>query len=286
MKHTKMLIFCILVMSICQFACGWVSVPFSRMKNAVHVYPGNNDEQDAYDFITSSDRDSHMGTLANDNRRTLVFTPGKYDSFTLTLDTDYVDIIGLGSVVWEAGASATMLDCGNKKAVIAGINMDCASPSSIFDSVTNGGSASFIDCVYRDDDITEPFSYGPVYDMAGISASKTLNFGLSGGKFVNSSSSVGSIVLLLPAVNASDTANVSFKFAQYEELGSFIVEPQSGDSLTIDDTAGEGASYWQASPGSVCNYDNDIFEFSVLLIPGSPIWYGSCSIGSVTNITW
>lgn len=63
--------------------------------NSVFVGPDDN-LQDKYDWLKSSDRDAKMGALSATNRRTLILTPGTYTlGTTLTLDADYVDVLEL-----------------------------------------------------------------------------------------------------------------------------------------------------------------------------------------------
>lgn len=74
---------------------------------ALHrIYNGNNkivtpneNVLDAYDWIKSSDRDAKMGALSYENRRCLILMPGNYNwtGQALVLDTNYVDLYGLGS---------------------------------------------------------------------------------------------------------------------------------------------------------------------------------------------
>jgi len=79
-----------------------------NFKNCKYVMPGD-DIQAAYDWLKSSDRDAAMGALTSINRRVLVLSSGLYTlSATLTLDTSFVDIIGIGAypqdvVVYLAG---------------------------------------------------------------------------------------------------------------------------------------------------------------------------------------
>lgn len=64
-------------------------------KNAVFVNPGES-LSTKYNWLKSSDRDAVMGAASATNRRTLILTTGKYTlSAAWTLDTDYIDIVGL-----------------------------------------------------------------------------------------------------------------------------------------------------------------------------------------------
>lgn len=66
-------------------------------KNAIFADPAE-DVQARYDWLKSSDRDAVMGAVTWNNRRTLYLIPGKYTrTATLNIDTDFVDIIGLGN---------------------------------------------------------------------------------------------------------------------------------------------------------------------------------------------
>jgi hypothetical protein len=68
-------------------------LPFNlNLGNSVVVGP-NDDLPTKYDWLKSSDRDTEMGALSNNNRRTLILTPGQHIiTDTFALDTEYVDI--------------------------------------------------------------------------------------------------------------------------------------------------------------------------------------------------
>ena len=65
------------------------------LTNAIIVKPGD-DLAAKYDWLKSSSRDAKMGAASENNRRTLVLTPGNYSlASTFVLDTNYVDIAGM-----------------------------------------------------------------------------------------------------------------------------------------------------------------------------------------------
>lgn len=68
-----------------------------KVSNTLVICPDDN-LQNAYDWLKSSNRNGVMGTLSKTNRRCLKLLPGVYDlnSTTFTADTSYVDIIGDG----------------------------------------------------------------------------------------------------------------------------------------------------------------------------------------------
>lgn len=64
--------------------------------NAITVLP-TDDLQTKYNWLKSSARDAVMGPLSATNRRALLLAPGLYAlTSQFTLDTNYVDLIGLG----------------------------------------------------------------------------------------------------------------------------------------------------------------------------------------------
>jgi hypothetical protein len=68
--------------------------------NSLMVSPGNygtfSTLQEAYNWLASSDRDAEMGAASNENRRTLILSPGLYTlTDMLVLDTPWVDITSL-----------------------------------------------------------------------------------------------------------------------------------------------------------------------------------------------
>lgn len=64
-------------------------------RNAAIVTPDDNLAA-KYAWLKSSSRDSEMGALAEDNRRTIILAPGKHTlAETMTLGTNYVDIVSL-----------------------------------------------------------------------------------------------------------------------------------------------------------------------------------------------
>jgi len=70
-----------------------------KCDNAKVVQP-SDDIIAAYDWLASSDRDAAMGTLSWNNRRTLLCAPGLYPvTPPWTLNTNFVDVAGLGDVV-------------------------------------------------------------------------------------------------------------------------------------------------------------------------------------------
>ena len=72
--------------------------PGLSLKNAVQINP-DDDLSTKYDWLKSASRDTAMGALSVTNRRTLILTPGVYTlTATLTLGTDYVDVVGLTGV--------------------------------------------------------------------------------------------------------------------------------------------------------------------------------------------
>jgi hypothetical protein len=70
--------------------------PFNlNLGNSVVIGPDDN-LQDKYDWLKSSDRDTKMGALTRINRRTLILSPGTYTlTSTLILNTPYIDITSL-----------------------------------------------------------------------------------------------------------------------------------------------------------------------------------------------
>jgi hypothetical protein len=57
-----------------------------------------DDLQEKYNWLKSSERDAEMGVLSATNRRLLVLSPGTYTlTATLTLDTEFVDIISISN---------------------------------------------------------------------------------------------------------------------------------------------------------------------------------------------
>lgn len=87
---------------------GWNDLYGQTATNCKIVTPGDN-LQTAYDWLKSSDRDVAMGALTFTNRRTLILSAGTYSiAYALTLDTNFVDVVGLGSATIErsdAGAA-------------------------------------------------------------------------------------------------------------------------------------------------------------------------------------
>ena len=120
---------------------GFVSIPITRMRNAVHAYPPGTGTgltiQNAYDYLISSDRDAVMGTIGVLNRRTLILTPGVYTSIAILLSEDYVDIEGIGSVI-ITDTSGVVIDCASKITRISNITLDA---SSIANCLTNDTAA-------------------------------------------------------------------------------------------------------------------------------------------------
>ncbi len=129
---------------------GYSSVPIGRMINAVQAYPPGTTTgqtlQNAYDYITSSDRDAAMGTLAELNPRTLVLTAGKYTSTSLILDTNYVNIVALGDVV-ITDTSGVVINCGSVIAKITGVKLDA---SSIANGLSNDENMTLSDVTIID----------------------------------------------------------------------------------------------------------------------------------------
>ena len=125
----------IIVLMLATVSFGFVSRPLSgRLLNSVIAYPGD-DLQDAYDFLTSSDRDAEeaMGTIGVLNQRTLILTSGSYTSTSLILDTNYANIQGLGHVT-ITDTSGAVINCGSVIARISGIRIDA---DSIANALTN-----------------------------------------------------------------------------------------------------------------------------------------------------
>ncbi len=65
-------------------------------KNCLFVSP-DMDLVERYAWLKSSDRDSEMGALAVNNRRTLILTPGIYTVLSTLSLVDFVDMVGIGS---------------------------------------------------------------------------------------------------------------------------------------------------------------------------------------------
>ena len=141
MKRTKLMVAIMAIMILATSVFGFVSIPINRFKNAVHAYPPGTGTgltlQDAYDYLTSSDRDAQMGTIGVLNRRTLILSPGVYTSTALVLDTSYVDIEGIGSVI-ITDTSGAVIDCGSIITRISNVTLDA---SSIANGLTNDATA-------------------------------------------------------------------------------------------------------------------------------------------------
>ena len=156
MKRKKLMVVAVMVVMAILAASvfGFVSIPIARMQNGVHAYPPGTGTgltlQDAYDYITSSDRDAQMGTIGVLNQRTIILSAGKYTSTSLIFDTDYVNLYGLGDVT-ITDISGAVIDCGSKICRIVGIRLDA---SSIANGLTNDTNAT-LDNVLITDGFTE-----------------------------------------------------------------------------------------------------------------------------------
>ena len=127
----------VMLMLLVTSVFGFVSIPITRMQNAVHVYPPGTATgltlQDAYDYLISSDRDARMGTIGVLNRRTLILTPGTYTSTEIVLSEDYVDIEGIGLVI-ITDTSGVVIDCDSKITRISNITIDGSSIANCLDN--------------------------------------------------------------------------------------------------------------------------------------------------------
>lgn len=142
MKVTRLMAAAVvIVMMFVTIVFGFVSIPIERFKNAVHAYPPGTGTgltlQDAYDYLTSSDRDAQMGTIGVLNRRTLILSAGVYTSTAFVLDTHYVDIEGIGLVI-ITDTSGAVIDCGSIITRISNITIDA---DSIANALTNDATA-------------------------------------------------------------------------------------------------------------------------------------------------
>jgi hypothetical protein len=82
------------------------------MTNTKVVKPTDN-LQTACDWLEADARDAEMGALASGNRRTLVLAPGTYSmSYTVLMDTDYVDIMPL------VAGTVTITKTGNSMGIV------------------------------------------------------------------------------------------------------------------------------------------------------------------------
>lgn len=79
-------VFCI----ICIATTSVFGIGLMRPGNSIWVTPDDNIDE-AYNWLASSDRNGDMGTISASNRRTLILTPGTY-SDDITIDTNYVDV--------------------------------------------------------------------------------------------------------------------------------------------------------------------------------------------------
>lgn len=138
------------IMLTASMTLGYVSVPINRMINSVQAYPPGTTTgmtlQNAYDYLTSSDRDAAMGTLGILNQRTLLLTAGDYSSTALILDTAFVNIVGLGDVT-ISDTSGAVIDCGSVECNITNIRLDA---SSIANGLTNDSSVNVSNVIIID----------------------------------------------------------------------------------------------------------------------------------------
>ncbi len=160
MKQQKLMAVLMIVMLCVSSAFAYVSVPLKRnMIDAVYAWPPGTTTgqtlQNAYDYITSSDRDAAMGTLGVLNQRTLVLTAGNYSSTALVLDTNYVNILALGDAT-ISDTSGVVIDCGGVICTITGVRLDA---SSLANGLSNESQAT-LNGVYTTDGSTTEIFYG------------------------------------------------------------------------------------------------------------------------------
>ena len=159
MRKQKLMAVLMIVMLCVSSAFAFVSVPLNRMLDAVYVYPPGSATgqtlQNAYDYITSSDRDAAMGTLGVLNQRTIVLTAGNYLSTSLIFDTDYVNLFAMGDVT-ISDTSGVVINCGGKICTITGVRLDA---SSIANGLS-GDSLATLNGVYITDGSTTEVFYG------------------------------------------------------------------------------------------------------------------------------
>lgn len=109
----------------------WFNV--EKKANALIISPDDN-IQDKYDWLKSSDRDAVMGALSATNWRCLVLTPGRYiPSDSLTLDTDYIAVVSMA----PGAPEATILDVNAAKpTLIQTTNIVFLSSFTVYNSNT------------------------------------------------------------------------------------------------------------------------------------------------------
>lgn len=132
MKSVKLFVLMMLILTTSVACYGFRSRRLGRLVDAVVAVPGD-DLQDAYDYLTSSDRAGQMGAVSISNQRTLLLTAGSYTSDALVLDTDYVNIVGIGDVT-IVDSSGAAIDCGDKICSIRDVRIQA---SSIANCLTN-----------------------------------------------------------------------------------------------------------------------------------------------------
>ena len=197
MKRTKLMVamMVVVLMVMVTSAFGFVSIPITRMQNAVHAYPPGTATgltlQDAYDYLTSSDRDARMGTIGVLNRRTLVLTTGKYTSTALVLDNDYVDIVGIGSVI-ITDVSGAVIDCGSQITRISNVILDA-------DSIANGLTNDTVAVV---ENVTIIDGTDEVIYVTGVSGTYVYDTTDSG--FSTSPVLIGAIPIILEGATVND----------------------------------------------------------------------------------
>lgn len=140
--------------------------------NSVLVHCGE-DLIARYNWLKSSDRNGKMGALSATNRRTLVLVPGTITlSSTLTLDTDYVDIVSFSgnskdTIVTKGTGGATVTQTAND-VVLRGFTIrNTGSSSGDYGFLVDASDNS--DSIYEEMHFRHPYAVGSHNGVHGSS---------------------------------------------------------------------------------------------------------------------
>jgi hypothetical protein len=229
--------------------------------NSVIVAP-SDDLQDQYDWLKSSDRDSDMGALSSNNRRTLILVPGEYNlSTTLILDTDYVDIDGSPNAFIKLAGNPVTITADD--ATIRGITLNDTDQGIVvtypktFDAARTYTGKSFIPKYIN---AFENVVHGQeFFQTSCVISQDTINY-KTGDNSVKMTANPTAINFSMLYWNSSNKFNPPLDWTNYNFACRFYIHPGSGSSdpstiasiaFQILDTSGRATTWKIYNPVGV-----------------------------------
>lgn len=271
MKRTKLMVTMMAVMSMILITSvfGFVSIPIDRMQNAVHAHPPGTATgltlQNAYDYLTSSDRDARMGTVGVANQRTLLLSSGEYTSTAFVLDTSYVNIEGLGDVT-ITDSSGAVIDCGSIITKISNVRLNA---DNIPNALTNDASVTLSNVTVTDGTTTQDLD-----KLRSIEIEPGTNETVvpsDSGKVFSTTIGTGDVTFTLPGA----VAGLTFTFidASATAADDVWITTATGDSINSG-TAGE----------SYVSITDSIPQTVTIVAINDGSWEVTSSVGTWSNV--